>query len=835
MAAIFQIRRGLSNVSLTEGELYLHQGSGSLQFGSGSNAYNTLTLNAPVKGNINLIGNISASGDVRIGGNIYLGDGVATDNISALGVFTTNLVPTGLIDLGTTSAKWNNVFANNITGAIAATNGVVSGSLQVIGILTSLNAATESLQTFTSSQEAKDVIIGNYTSSMNTFTASVNGHISDINTWSASVKGHIVDINTKTGSFETKFTTLQTLTASVQSQLSDIQSYTSSLRTAITASGTNVTINGDLTVKGTNTFINSTTIQLGDNIIELNGTGIANGGLLVKDPTGASTISGSLLWDSTNDYWKGGILGSEEKLLRAGTDGVISGSLLSLNTYTGSQDTKNSTLATYTASLEIKNSTLASVTGSLITSASNIVLSSSIVNTKFDTLGTYTASLNGHITDINTKTGSFETNFSQFNSFTASNTNTSLNAATSSYETRGRSIVSGSSQLTASYDTRYTLSGSILTAFSTSVDYRLDEVEYTASLFGGGLTAQLDKINQATASLQSKTGSYATTGSNSFNGSQEITGSLLVSQNITGSASASFVSLAVNTSTPSQKIHLKGAVGIENGTTGGATADQLVFGYNGSGLTQYVHKIQTGHDAQAGLNRMDFLIANSSNTTKTPLQLRHDRVIISGSTYVSGDLVVTGSINGTINATNGVVSGSSQVNFTQLSGISNGIVSGSSQTIANLPAGTVSGSIQVLGSSTIMSGSTNNYQFNSIGVGSTTAASGVNGEIRAQGDITAYYSSDERLKENIQPIVDALSKVESISGNTYDWKEGFETIHSHTGHDIGVIAQEIEKVLPEVVTDRETGYKAVQYEKIVPLLIEAIKELSAKVKELESK
>jgi hypothetical protein len=124
-------------------------------------------------------------------------------------------------------------------------------------------------------------------------------------------------------------------------------------------------------------------------------------------------------------------------------------------------------------------------------------------------------------------------------------------------------------------------------------------------------------------------------------------------------------------------------------------------------------------------------------------------------------------------------------------------------------------------------------RFGSLGIG--TAASGISGEIRATGDIVAFYSSDERLKENIQPIVDALSKVESISGNTYDWKEGFETIHSHTGNDIGVIAQEIEKVLPEVVTNRETGYKAVQYEKIVPLLIEAIKELSAKVKELEKK
>ena len=180
-----------------------------------------------------------------------------------------------------------------------------------------------------------------------------------------------------------------------------------------------------------------------------------------------------------------------------------------------------------------------------------------------------------------------------------------------------------------------------------------------------------------------------------------------------------------------------------------------------------------------------------------------------------------------------MVSGSSQINFTQLSGISSGIVSSSTQTIANLPTGTVSGSIQILGSSTIMSGSSNNYQFNSIGVG--TAASNVAGEIRATNDITAFYSSDIRLKENIQPIQNALEKVESISGNTYDWKEGYDEIHSHKGNDIGVIAQEIEEILPQIVTNRDNGYKAVQYEKIIPLLIEAIKELSVKVKGLENK
>ena len=126
-----------------------------------------------------------------------------------------------------------------------------------------------------------------------------------------------------------------------------------------------------------------------------------------------------------------------------------------------------------------------------------------------------------------------------------------------------------------------------------------------------------------------------------------------------------------------------------------------------------------------------------------------------------------------------------------------------------------------------------NPQFNSLGIGTT--ASTTAGEIRATGDITAFFSSDARLKENIQPIQNALEKVESISGNTYDWKEGYDAVHSHKGNDVGVIAQEIEAILPQIVTNRDNGFKAVQYEKIVPLLIEAIKELSAKVDSLKNK
>ena len=96
----------------------------------------------------------------------------------------------------------------------------------------------------------------------------------------------------------------------------------------------------------------------------------------------------------------------------------------------------------------------------------------------------------------------------------------------------------------------------------------------------------------------------------------------------------------------------------------------------------------------------------------------------------------------------------------------------------------------------------------------------ISGSLNVVGDVTAFYSSDERLKDNLNPIHAALDKLKKIGGYEFDWNDKSE----HEGHDIGVIAQEIEKVLPELVVDRDTGYKAVRYEKIVALLIEAIKD-----------
>ena len=104
-------------------------------------------------------------------------------------------------------------------------------------------------------------------------------------------------------------------------------------------------------------------------------------------------------------------------------------------------------------------------------------------------------------------------------------------------------------------------------------------------------------------------------------------------------------------------------------------------------------------------------------------------------------------------------------------------------------------------------------------------------ELKCFGDITAFASSDATLKENITPISNAVDKVLSISGNTFTWNE--KSIYNGE-EGTGIIAQEIEALgLPGLTTTRENGTKAVRYDRLVPLLIEAIKELSNKVTSLE--
>jgi hypothetical protein len=141
-----------------------------------------------------------------------------------------------------------------------------------------------------------------------------------------------------------------------------------------------------------------------------------------------------------------------------------------------------------------------------------------------------------------------------------------------------------------------------------------------------------------------------------------------------------------------------------------------------------------------------------------------------------------------------------------------------------------SGSVTIDGQLTV-SGTTT-YLTGALGVGTSTPTTV--GLIRATNDVIAYYSSDINLKTNLFKISGSLDILKQINGYSFDWIP-MEGIHENEGRDIGVIAQEIEKVLPELVTTRDNGYKAVKYEKIVALLIESNKELLKRIEVLESK
>ena len=116
----------------------------------------------------------------------------------------------------------------------------------------------------------------------------------------------------------------------------------------------------------------------------------------------------------------------------------------------------------------------------------------------------------------------------------------------------------------------------------------------------------------------------------------------------------------------------------------------------------------------------------------------------------------------------------------------------------------------------------------------TAGGLGVEGNIHSGGDIVAFSSSDMTLKKDISPIEDALGLINSLSGNTFTWKPE-AGIMGNSGMDTGIIAQEVEALnLPGISKRRGDGTLGVRYDRLIPVLIEAVKELTAKVNSLEN-
>jgi hypothetical protein len=449
--------------------------------------------------------------------------------------------------------------------------------------------------------------------------------------------------------------------------------------------------------------------------------------------------------------------------------------------------------------------------------------------------------------------------------------------------------------------------------FSSSVDNRLDLLESNSSSLqdvfeekASSTHTLVSGSSQLTASYDNR---YVTLEGDQTIGSTKTfnnivvngTGSFAFIQSTTGSStSIGEAFILLNENTPSS--NFAGIKVVDSGssfTTASFVYDGLnnnwVFEHegsvnSGSSLAIFGPLSQGGLGTEVGLteNRIPKAVTDhghhigDSNISDTGTL-----IILDSNSQVNGNLVVNGSVSA-----NNLVSGSSQISYPDLSNIPAGIVSGSSQVTPLLPSGVVSGSSQVSyialsnipigivsGSSQIDLTATTNYasgiktRLDAEGVvsgsaqitktlqevttaGNTTSTSisitnstastskttgalivtggiGTSGDVFAGGDVVAYASSDRRLKDNIQPIQNPLQKINQIGGYSFEWNADKQDIYR--GKDYGVIAQEIEEILPELVENRENGYKAVKYDRLVSLLIEGIKDLSKQVEELQQK
>lgn len=410
-------------------------------------------------------------------------------------------------------------------------------------------------------------------------------------------------------------------------------------------------------------------------------------------------------------------------------------------------------------------------------------------------------------------------------------------------------FISGAGQIASE------ISGSI-TEFSGAAVNRIEALEaYTASL-DDTFTTDVE-LNLATASLSSSIASNITSISQSTattinnlsssvantylkNTSDTLVGNLEVTSNLT--VGGSITAVTINTQ------HVSSSIIYESGSTKfGDTSDDL-HSFTGSvgiqgplaitGIADVsasiARAIESGSQVQVSNNVNNrVLTATGGNTLNAESNLTFDGDILD----INGTQIkkFTPADTGLVSLIGGTPSGSlietvdgghfviglrddaATDSFVVVSGQGNYYYDSTYDKVAIRVSG--SGDTYVGGTFTAANNSTIN--------GSLT----VNGSITSTGNITAFYSSDENLKDNITVINGALEKVKALRGVEFDWNDKSE----FSGHDIGVIAQDVEKVIPEIVAEQNTGYKAVRYEKIVALLIEAIKEQQLQIEELKSK
>jgi hypothetical protein len=842
--ALFQIARGVTTSSLSNGELYYNQTSQSLQLGSNSNSIITFAkLNETNSGSFKVSGDISASGnvfingDTRIVGNLTFGDSNALDTVTVVASLSSSLIPqsNSTFDLGNTTTYWKAAYITSITGSLS---GSVNG-IDITPFSTSVDSRLDNLEIAATSDDTRLDNLEQHSGSVNSFTASItssyNATSQSLNSVSSSLlnvsSSYIatsqslnnvsaslltfsssqyrndsssfdsrLDLVESTASVLTSFSAsvstsvglLQTFSSSqynsdstsFDGRLDSIENYTSSLKTAIELTGSSVTIQGDFLVRGTTTTINATIVNLSASVIQLDAGGAVNGGIEVTDKVGASTITGSMIWDVTNDIWKAGKKGSE---IQVGTTTDITNISASIYQTDLTQSISHSIVsASAWGAFQSASSYSASFYTTINNTTQSVLINSQSAWGAFQSASSYSASFYTTINNttqsvlINSQSawGAFQSASSYSSSFSSSLSLVSASLQSSSiYYSSSISgtinVFSSSYKLdSSSFDTR--ISASTLTHNDTNGQTGIDftHIGTQVSAIASGLTTSSNvQFNNITAS-------------NNISASNFIYCDTLVAQNFVG---ATLPVLAYETNGTLGNILIKGAT---------SKSIQVVDSITFIGLTQ---------------NGLDQYSATA--------------LLITGS--ITASLGFSGSINGIGNVTDYSTSVDSRIVINSASAW------GAFQSASSFSS-SLATSISASNAAATSYSASANTTYAKLAVENTfTQNQIISGSLNVTGDITAYSTSDERLKDNIELISNPIEKVKQLRGVEFDWNN--KSMFKAGKHDYGVIAQDVEKVLPELVKETHTGYLGVDYDKMIGLLIEVVKEQEKRIKELENK
>ena len=765
-----------------------------------------------------------------------------------------------------------NSFTASITSSYNSTSeslNIVSQSLvnvssSYIATSQSLDIVSASLLTFSASQynldsssfDSRIDLVEATASYLNTtFSSSVAGRLDSVELYTASVSTSVGLLQSTASYLNTTFST------SVDSRLDSIEFLNTTYAT--TGSNTfkdNQIISGNLDVTGTITAFEIHTIIQSSSVIFTSGSN-----QIGDNQNDVLTITGSLNQTGSTSFSE--LTGSLANYSQS-VDSRLNINVTNITEASASAWGAFQSASSYSASI---STTIVNLSSSIfqtdVTQSNNILINSQSAWGAFTSASSYSASLQTSISASNHRIDELVlgagAQVGADNIFTGQNTFTqyitgSISGAVDGIDVRQlsasiniifattaslNSLSSSIFQTDATQSNQISdLSGSI-NSLSASVNNLSASIATTDSASAAEIAALSASVASTTGDFSSSVAGrlstievrYATTGSNTFNGNQNILGDITASGNL-------FVSGTIY-ATELHTIIQSSSVIFSSGSNqiGDAQSDVLTItgSLNQTGSTSFSELSGSLFDFSSSLNTR--LNSGSSNVTTLSSSIyqtdatQSNNISInsasawgafqSASAYSASaasalnDLSSSLAGNSTLSASVYQVNATQSANITTVSASAWGAFQSASSYSSSFASRLANEEFK---STTFATTGSNTFIGNQI----------ISGSLNVTGDVVAYSTSDERLKDNIQLISNPIQKVNELRGVEFDWKDGMPKAGKH---EYGVIAQDVLKVMPELVNQRQDGYYAVDYDKIVGLLIEVVKQQEKRIKELENK